>query len=290
MAPIGFIIGFGLFLTVVLVPLSLRRVDFDEVAIEYDKISRDLGADVLREGLHDIGPSGELLVLKRTQRQGSLRNMTSLTADGLEVFLDIDVLYSIQPEHARQIIDFYYDQAGHDAFILSMTETVVLDVISDFTARSFFLQRQEVQEQMQTNLAQRFTNGSAFATVESVQLRNVDFTWAVQTALEYSTIIQQDIANAVAERATVENQADNRKKLAALESELLLLAADLKVSVRNLQANADRAALEASLYARANAFANVSQAFGNGGDFFVYNYLRHLVLRLNSGKTIVGLD
>ena len=292
MAPIGFIIGFGLFLTVVLVPLAIKRVDFDEVAIRYkdNKVSREIGPDVLREGLHDIGPAGELLVLKRTQRQGFIPNMTTLTSDGLEVYLSVDVLYSIQPDRARSIIDLYYDQNGHDLFIMSMANTVVRDVISSFSARSFFLQRQEVQDQMQTLLEQRFTNGSAYATVEAVQLSNVDFSFAVSTALEFSTIIQQDIENAKAERDTLVNQATNRRALAQLESELTLLAADRNVKITNLRAGADQKSTAASLTARAEAFGNISLSFNNGAEFFVYEYLRNLLLRLNTGRTIVGLD
>lgn len=287
---VGVTVFIGILLLVILLPLSLHRVNFDEVAITYDKVSRDIGTETKREGLYNVGPSGSLLTWKRTQRSVNLDNVATLTADAITVTLDLQVLFTIQPQNLRHLIDDWYDQDGHEIFVNTLCASTIRDVASSFVARSFYLQRQEVQIAIQQELGNRFGNLSVWSDVQSVQVSDIRLPTNVQSALLATTTAQQDIQNAESERATHVQAAEIRRRLASQQADLTLINAQRDVSVINQAAEQQRLAETSKLVQRTDAFGNISQVLGRGGDFFVQSYLRYLVMRQNGANTVVGLD
>lgn len=287
---IGVTIAIGILLTVILVPLSLKRVDFDEVGIQYDTVSRYMATETIREGLYNVGPSGSILKWKRTQRSIVLGDVPALTKDAITVTMDLQVLFTIQPANLRKLIDDWYDQSGHENFVQSLCQATIRDVASTYVARSFFLQRQDIQIAIQDELRNRFSNLTVYADVESVQVSDITLPLSVRDSLLQTTTAQQDIQNAASERATNVQAAEIQRRLALQEADLTLINAQRDVAVINQAAEQARIAETSKLAQRTDAFGNISQTLGRGGDFFVQSYLRYLVMRQNGQNTVVGLD
>lgn len=279
----------GVLLLVILLPLSLQRVQFDEVAIVYDTVSREMGDEILTEGLHDVGPSGELLIFKTTQRHVALQNMITLTSDSIEVELEVDVLWSVIPSDVRQILDKFGDQDGHLEYVRLVSETVIRDVAATFSAKDFFVRRQDFQTRIQAELQTRFQESAVHATVDSAQVSNIELPPSVKNALEASTIAEQDIQNALSERSTAIQAANIKLELARSEAELTIIGAEKDVRVIQETTKQQVLAERAKMQQRATAFSNISAGLNKGGDFFVNAYLKHLVARNNEGTTVVGI-
>lgn len=287
---LGLFLGFvAVLLTVVLVPLSLKTVAFDEVAIKYNKVTRNLGTEVLKEGLHDIGPAGQLLKFKTTQREGVIRRLSALSADSITIRLDVAVFYSIIKDEVFQILEKFGDQDSHDEFITYFSMAVVRDVAATFTAKQFYLQRQSFQRAVQTELTSRFSNANAHAIVDSVQVLDITLPTPVLRQMEASTIAEQDIQNAISERDTQLQAANIQLDLARSEAELVLIAAARDVAVIEQGAQQSVLVEREKMAARSDAFSNISTGLGFGGDFFVESYLKYLVMQSNEGNTIVGV-
>jgi regulator of protease activity HflC (stomatin/prohibitin superfamily) len=285
----GIVCFIGVLLTVVLVPLSLQTVNFDEVAVSYNKVTRNLGEDILEEGLHDVGPAGTLLKFKTTQREGKIDNLPALSADSIELELDVTVFYSIIRAQVFEILDKFGDQDAHDMFIGAFSAAVVRDVAATFTAKQFYLQRQDFQRSVQASLTAKFADADAHATVDSVQVLNIQLPSTVLSAMEASTVAEQDIQNAISERATKLQAANIALDLARSQAELIIIEANRDVAI------IEQAALQAILVerekmqSRSDAFSNISAGLGFGGDFFVESYLKYLVTQSNQGNTVVGV-
>jgi regulator of protease activity HflC (stomatin/prohibitin superfamily) len=279
----------GLLLMVILMPLSFHRVNFDEVAVSYDKVSRELGTKILREGLHDLGPSGSLIVLKTTQRTASAENLKALTNDGMLVNLDIQVSYTIKIDEVFAIIDEFTDQEGHDRFLDALCESVIRDTSVKFSARAFYLQREDFQTALLNDITTAFSTYNVHATPNIVQVVNIDLPNSVESALHNTTVSQQDVQNALTERAQDVQEAQIRLNLTKQQSDLLLLDADRQVAQINQQTEQAVLTQRNRILQRTYAFGNISVGLGMGGNFFVNTYLKALVTQMNTGKTIVGI-
>ena len=283
------VICIGLLLTVILVPLSLKKVAFDEVAIKYNKVSRSVGTEVLSEGLHNVGPAGQLIKFKTTQRDIILESINCLSKDAISVTLEVAVFFSIVRTDIRKIFDDFADEENHKQFVEDFSLQVIRDTAADFTTKQFYLQREQFQQELQAQLASAFQSGNVFATVDSVQVLNIDLPQTILDAMLQSTVAEQDIENALSERDTEIQAAQIKFALAQSEGELLLIAAERDVAVINQETDQAIIVETAKMSARVEAFANISAGLGQGGDFFVESYLKYLVAQSNRGNTIIGM-
>ena len=286
---VTFVFSCAVLLTVVLVPLSLRRVNYDEVAIRYDKISRTLGDTILREGLHDIGPSGELLVLKTTQRDAAYHAFDALTSDGLTVRLDVVVTYAIVVADIFYIFDEYGSQEDHDDYIRNVCAQRMTDVSVGFSASQYFLDRQSFQLTLQNSIHALFTQQNSHATLYFAQVVNVDLPSGIAAALLSTTVAIQDIANANGERPKDIQQAQISLNLAAANANLTVLGGTLEASKIDQQTLQTVLSIRSRLSLRSYTFSNISAALGKGGAFFVESYLKPLVVSEQGSRSIISL-
>ena len=287
---VGVIVFIGCLLTVILVPMSLKTVEFDEIAVDYNKVTRSIDQVPLEEGLHDVGPAGQLIKFKTTQRVGSIDDLETLTADSIEVELDVIVLYSLKKPDIFQVIEKFGNQQSHDGFIRQLCENTIRQVAQGFTAKQFYLQRQDFQATLLRVLTQLLSDvPSAHATVESIQVVSVDLPSRVLRAMEASILAEQDIQNAEAERITQLQAATIALALAQSEARLVTIAAERDVALVKQEALQAVLTERSKMQARTDAFRNVSTELGYGGEFFLDSYLKYLVALNNAGDTIFGV-
>jgi len=275
---------------IIIIAMSFKRIDTNNVAVSYNTVSRALGTEVLEEGLKFIGPSHTLIVFKTTQQQANERDVPALSADSIRVTLDVQVLFTVQREHIFDILDKYYDEAGQAEFLRSYVTGITRVVASTFTAKQFFLRRTDFQRELFRVITERSARDNVtHVKIDSVQVLSIDLPTAVLNAMEASTVAEQDITNALSERTTRIQAASIALDRARSEAQLTLIDAARDVAVIE-QATAQAISVERELQAtRADAFSNISTGLGFGGDFFVQSYLKYLVLQSNEGDTVINL-
>lgn len=279
----------GALLVAILVPLSMRRVSYDEVGLRYDTLSHTMGLDLLREGLHDLGPSGTLLTLKTTQRDVEFKDFAALTLDGLTVSMDISVTYAVITAEIFIIFDEYGSQEEHDDYIRVICEQRITDVSTKFNASDFYLERQSIQTALQLGIQELFQTHNSHATLYFAQIVNIDLPDQVQNALLQTTFASQDIQNALGERGRDVQQAQIAYDLAVSQANLVILSGQLEASKIDQQSIQDTQAVASKLELRTYAFSNISAGLGGDGVFFIESYLKPLVLTQNTGKTVINL-
>ena len=284
-----FVVVCGLLLLVILLPLSLQRVSYNEVAIRYDKVSRDLGTKLLREGLQDVGPSGTLLTFETSQRDASFIGFSALTSDGLQISLSIVVTYSINVSFVFNILNDFGNQQAHDVYIYSVCADAIYTTTSMTSTNDFYLKRQTFQQNLQNAISTIFATYSVYADLYFVQVININLPPGIQDSLTNTTIAQQDVVNAASERGAAIQQAQINFDLATSQANITILQAELNSAVVDQQAAQSVLAIQSRLELRSQSFVNVSQTLGNGGDFFVLSYLKPLVLAKGLSRTVINV-
>lgn len=155
------------------------------------------------------------------QREGGEGDpITVLTKEGLDVTLDVTILYRLVEEKASDI----YSQFGlqyRDVIIRPIIRSVIRQVISEFEAKDVYSEkREEVVERMRTSLAKEFEPRGLL--LEEVLLRDVelpdrliqsiqDKLTAEQESQRYQFLLEQ--ANKEAQRKRIEaaGQRDSQK-------------------------------------------------------------------------------
>lgn len=284
-------VGVGLLLMAILLPLSLHRIGFDEVGVSYDEVSRDLGSKLLREGLHDLGPSASILMLKTTQRSADYDNLRTLTQDGLEVDLDVSVLYSLKvtSNDVFAIIDDFGSQKNFDAFVGVMCAAAIRDTSQKYPARDFYLLRHDFQTALQRNIQVLFSELKLPVTLNFVQVTNIELPVSIEADLRATTVAQQDIQNANAERAARVQTATILGNLSEGQAILTMLNGSLKALQTEQETVQEVLKIRNRYLYRTYAFGNISLGLGGNGSSFVDNYLSQLVLQETRAKNIINL-
>jgi regulator of protease activity HflC (stomatin/prohibitin superfamily) len=286
---IVFVVVVGLLLMVILLPLSLQRLGVNEVGIKYDKVTRSLGSKILREGLHDVGPSGTLLTFETSQRDATFTKLVVLSSDALRINVTVVVTYSLNTSHIFQILEDFGSQSVHDDFIEDISRTAIYDTAAATSANDFYTRRQQFQAEVQANVQKAFRTKNVYADIYFVQVVNIDLPTGIVAALTETTVAQQDIINAVSERGAAVQQAQINLDLATSQANITILKAELSSAVIQQQAIQSVIATRTKLTRRSDSFVNISTALGNGGDFFVHAYLKPLVLSRGDVKTVINV-
>jgi regulator of protease activity HflC (stomatin/prohibitin superfamily) len=191
-----------LLIALLIVPRCLLVVQPGFEAVVFSRLT---GVEMTprQEGIHILIPVLQFPVLYdvRTQTynmtsQSEDRNvriadsLTGLTADGQRVDLDVSVRFRIDPKQVPQL----HQDVGPDylnKIIRPATQAVVRNVIARYSAIGVYSeQRAEIQDSIQAELANLMVSEGLL--LQSLLLRNVEFSTEFQTAIEAKQIAEQD--------------------------------------------------------------------------------------------------
>ena len=263
----GVVFGVAALLTIILVPASLRDVEFDELAVHYDDLTKIVDKNkVLEEGRHVLLPQSKLFKFKRTLQTIDLsgeNEINCLTKEGLNMALDITTQYQIIKEKLFDIFEEYGEEEYWVTYVRSVTRDTIKDVCSEFTGEDFFFRRGDIEQQMSQQLVSAYSQSNAYATSELVQLRNVMHPSSYEKANQGKQETEQEKDRVLSER---------EQKLTDIQTELLKAEADAEIKLTRAQGQADAKISEANELAkaeirkwqeRASAYDSVKQQLGD---------------------------
>ncbi|PKL80308.1 MAG: band 7 protein [Ignavibacteriae bacterium HGW-Ignavibacteriae-4] len=184
-----------------LLTTTIKVVDAGHIGVK--KLFGEVQSDVLNEGLNFVNPFIDVLVLS-TQTQNYTMSSTSsegekagddavsvLSKDGLQVIIDLTVLYKTKAEDAPQIIK-KIGQDFKDKIIRPIVRSQIRESAVDYTAIELYSEQRGGFEKQVKDAISATLNERGFE-LEDMLVRKIDLPMSVKQSIERKiTAIQED--------------------------------------------------------------------------------------------------
>jgi len=224
-----------------------------EVAVVFQSVGGDpnnngLWSTPLGPGVHIIAPivnevypySTEVrtYTMSKTSNEGSVGGDDSVavrTSDGQQVYIDVSVLYAVDPAKAN-FVHLKYRNRYEDDFVRPTVRAAVRDVISGYKVEDLYgNKRSEIESQIQDFVKAQFPENGL--VLKSLLLRNITFSEEFIKAVEQKQVAQQQ-----AEQA--KQEADRNRTLAQGLADAAVTAAQGQANATVAQAKGDAQAIQ----------------------------------------------
>ncbi|WP_373513138.1 prohibitin family protein [Persicitalea sp.] len=179
---------------------SIRQIDAGTVGVQ--SLFGKVGSNVLENGLNFVNPLVDVAVFDTKTQNYTMSAMSAegeqlgddairvLSADGLEVVIDLTVLYKIVPSEAPVI----YKQIGRDykdKIVRPVTRTRIRDNAVYYDAVSLYSKkRDEFQDRIYKTIAKDFKDRGLI--LEQLLIRNINLPESVKKTIESKINAEQD--------------------------------------------------------------------------------------------------
>lgn len=193
----GLFLGAGIIVMIALLALSIKDVDFDEVAVAYNKVSREFNSEVLREGRHTVDPADELITFSNKVNTKHAK-IECVSSNGLIVYLTVSTQFRVNSD---QLFDALYDwknQGGLFNFLDYPIEDATRDACAEFSGKDYFQKREQVEQDLTQNISSILRLGNNRVTPNFVQLKNIGLPTEFLSAIQG---VQSELENVQVELA-----------------------------------------------------------------------------------------
>ncbi len=137
---LGGICCIGILLAIILIPVSLRQVEFNEYAIRYNDLTKQTDSEEYIEGRYVFTPQTKLFLYDALIQKLSVE-LQCLTRDGISMQIDVDIQYAIPKNAVYDIWDEFGKEQQIDKYMRLVAMDSIRDTISLFPASSFYKNR-----------------------------------------------------------------------------------------------------------------------------------------------------
>lgn len=220
-AKVGRVVAVG-FILLGVVLSSFVQIDAGEVGVQ--KLFGNVQPEVLSSGLHFINPLYKIERLDVKTQNYTMSGLTdeghkvgddairALTADGLEVIIDVTVLYRIVPSEAPKLIR----ETGidyEDKIVRPIARTKIRDNAVYYEAVALYsTRRDEFQSKIFNSIDQEFKKRGLL--LENLLVRNITLPATVKTSIEQKIQAEQE-SQKMQFVLTKEKQEADRKRVEA---------------------------------------------------------------------------
>lgn len=255
-------------LVVVLLSISIKRVDSTEYGLQYDRFSKQLTDDATEGGLH-VGPPGFRFIKFPSTYISTDISDTCVSNDGLRVDFSVTFQYQIPAEWMEPAITRYRNLNGWKRIVEAAGNSAVQHSCSLFVVSEFQNKRGIIQSTMEDNLRTKLegpteteSEKGVYARAISLQLRNVNLPDEYSQAVADKQSAAEDIQLARNQRRQEVTKAETALKEATEEGKKILETANNDANITLTQAYKKA---EETLYAfqkEADVLVDVRQALG----------------------------
>lgn len=179
---------------------SVKVIDRGEVGVQvlFGKVQNE----VLESGLHIINPAEEVdtlsvqvqnYTMSSKDSEGQVRGddaIRVLSSDGLEVTIDLSVLYKINPDKAPFILQ-NIGPNYEDKIVRPVTRTAIRDNAVNYQAVDLYsTKREEFQAKINQTITQNFEKNGL--EVQQILVRNISLPASVKASIESKINAEQD--------------------------------------------------------------------------------------------------
>ena len=158
--------------------------------------------NVLESGLHVINPLVEVTVfdiktqnylMSAKENEGTVQGddaIRVLSSDGLEVTIDLSVLYRVDPAKAPFILQ-NIGEKYEDKIVRPVSRTVIRDNAVNYQAVDLYsVKRQEFQDKIFRTISQNFAKNGLI--LQQILVRNITLPASVKASIESKIQAEQD--------------------------------------------------------------------------------------------------
>eukprot|EP00541_Cyclophora_tenuis_P014533 CAMPEP_0116541814 /NCGR_PEP_ID=MMETSP0397-20121206/680_1 /TAXON_ID=216820 /ORGANISM="Cyclophora tenuis, Strain ECT3854" /LENGTH=346 /DNA_ID=CAMNT_0004065775 /DNA_START=98 /DNA_END=1138 /DNA_ORIENTATION=- len=246
-----------LILSVVLLSLSLKKLNSTQYGIQYNRYKKQLDDAVRTGGLHAGPPGYRFIKFPSTFTTVDLPGATCVSRDGLRVEFSVTFQYQMPREWLVEAVLRYRNFERWATVVQAAGNSAVQHSCSEFDISNFQNKRGVIQSTMETNLRTKLEgtkdDGSdgVFARAISLQLSNVELPSAYRTAVAEKQQAAEDISLASNQRTQETTKA---------QTELLTAQEEARKILDTARNDAEVTLTEARLKANETLFAFTTEA------------------------------
>lgn len=242
---------------------SLVLVGATQVAVVFQSVGGDpatnsLWPTPLGPGVHIVMPiinqpfiySTEVrtYTMSKTPSEGAVSgddSVSALTADGQQIYIDVSVLYSIDPAQAN-VVHLKYQNRFETDYVRPTVRAAIRDILSGYNVQEVYGDKKtEITNKIRDTVSAEFTKNGL--KLVDLPVRNITFSDLFIKAVEDKQVAQQQAEQALQEaakaRTLAQGQADAAVISAKGQSDSLIAKANGQAQATELQAAADAKAL-----------------------------------------------
>ena len=249
-------------LVIVLVSISISSLEQLNVALNYDTLDAHNRGQGVHDGRHLLSRRRPLLhhlpsTIQTIQFIPEENNrLETRTSDGLPVSLSLSFQYRHDPSRLQDLYLTYKQQQV--AVYEHTAKAVIANVATNFTAYTFFNDKQGIATEMQYWVTRVFDE-ELFAFVEALQIMRVELPAQFQNAILQSIEAKQNITQAQRYMANMQVTFQTELLIANQTRLQTVAMARGTASQRRQAAEANARVTEQSVYAEMYAYGNLSQ-------------------------------
>lgn len=226
----------------ILLILSGRKLNSNELGIKYDNIGKKLSAKVDSEGLNFGPPGFSYIIFPSVYQTMEFRDITCLNKDGVIIDLDVSYQFKANAKFMRLLVDQFKDFDGYKKILLASGVSAVHDSCANFSTTEFQTDRGKYQESLREIM--RTYCESLHCELNDLQVNNVQRPKEFESAVKDKEAAKENIRVAENERPRLLLQAETEYEQAKKQAEILLNNAETQAKIMRTKADTEAKSLK----------------------------------------------
>jgi len=271
----------GVILTCILVPLSVQNVDYNVYGIAYNNYTCTAKKDVYDQGKYFTGLATTMFLFPRIAKTIEFtgnRGVKCLTYDGIQVGLDVTFQYQLVK---GELLDVFYDwglEYKIEDFLKTTARDSIRDTCATKIAQNFYEQRGAIEQSMTDTLISDVALANAHVVIRALQLKNVELPMELKTAIEEKQRSEQDIDNALNERAGALINAKTKLETAKVEAATVIIVAEAEATAVLTEAEEKSTSITTVFKNRGSVYKFIMNETNMTATTFVNDYLYGIIV------------
>lgn len=240
---------------IILIIVSIKTLQSDQMAVMYNTVLRDLYNDIRQEGLHTGPPGYRFIIFPSVFRTISYPNLQCLNKDGVIITLDIAFQYQVKPDSLRDTVLQFRD---HDNFKLVLEyagESAIHEACSQYNTTEFQAARQDFQTSVREALSSRYQQLNT--TIDDLQVNNIARPSEYEAAVRSKEAARENIEVARSEAPRRITEADTTKKEAETSAVIAINKADSEARIALTRAKNEAEGIYNEYETEANTYTKI---------------------------------
>ncbi|XP_071149905.1 uncharacterized protein [Mytilus edulis] len=285
---VGLIVA-AVFIAIVLVAVSLKKLASEEIGVKYDTLKKKLHDTTDREGLH-LGPPGfNYIIFPSVYKSITFDDLQCYNKDGIKITLDVTYQYKVRSANLKKIILDFRNQTGYIKVLEYAGRSALHEACSYFNTSQFQAERAIFQEKVREQIIQRYKDLQADIT--DLQVSNIARPSEYESAIRSKERAREDIQVAYNERPRLLTEAQTKKREAETQARIIVDKAESDARILSNKAQTEAQAIIAQYEKEAESYKKIVGAMGL--NFTIDGFISYLGVRVIAdakNSVYIGLD